>query len=218
MTACAYFLIYKMYPIIKRIVEIPLALIMLIVLSPIILIAVALVISDGGPAFFTQERVGRNQRIFKVIKLRTMVEDAEALLDTRSRATKNRITRFGAVLRKLSIDEFPQLINIVKGDMSLIGPRPILPRMLPYLTEREHRRFDIRPGLTGLAQVKGRNYLRWSRRFHYDIIYRDRMSFWLDFYVTVSTIQVLLFGTGTVSLDTNPDQVDDVTVRSIKAG
>lgn len=205
-----------MYPTIKRALEFPVAVIMLIVLSPIILMAVVLVKSDGGPAFFFQDRVGGNARIFKVIKLRTMVVNAEAMLDARGRATRNRVTRFGGFLRKSSIDELPQLINIIRGDMSFVGPRPILPRMLPYLTARERRRFAIRPGVTGLAQVKGRNYLRWSRRFHYDVIYRDRMSFLFDLYIIVLTMQVVLFKSGNVAPDTNPDQVDDITIRPLQ--
>lgn len=205
-----------MYPAIKRALEVPLPLIMLIILSPIILISILLVKSDGGPAFFFQDRVGKDARIFRVIKLRTMVVDAEKMLDARGRTTGNRITRFGGFLRKSSIDELPQLINILKGDMSFVGPRPILPRMLPYLTARERRRFDIRPGVTGLAQVKGRNYLRWSRRFHYDVIYRDRMSFLFDVYVMLLTVKVVLFKSGDVAPDTNPDQVDDVTIRPLK--
>lgn len=202
-----------MYQPIKRFLEILGALILLIVASPLILIAILMVKSDGGPAFFLQERVGKNERIFRVIKLRTMVVNAEAMLDARGRATGSRITRFGDFLRKSSIDELPQLINVIKGDMSVIGPRPILPLMLPYLNARERRRFEVRPGITGLAQVKGRNYLRWSRRFHYDVIYVSRLSPLLDATILLWTIKVVFFKPGDVASETNPDQVDDITIR-----
>lgn len=204
-----------MYPIIRRILEIIFATFVLTVSSPLIVIGILMVKSDGGPIFFLQERVGKDALIFRIIKLRTMVVNAESMLDARGRATGNRITRFGGFLRKSSIDELPQLFNVLKGDMSLIGPRPILPRMLPYLTARERRRFAVRPGITGLAQVKGRNYLRWSRRFHYDVIYLNRMSFCFDFYMMLQTVQVVVFRRGEVATDTNPDEVDDITIRPL---
>lgn len=204
-----------MYQPIKRFLQILGALILLIVASPLILIAILMVKSDGGPAFFLQKRVGKDERIFQIIKLRTMVVNAEAMLDARGRATGSRITRFGDFLRKSSIDELPQLFNVLKGDMSLIGPRPILPRMLPYLTARERRRFAVRPGITGLAQVRGRNYLRWSRRFHFDVIYLNRMSFCFDFYIILQTVQAVFFRRGEVAPDTNPAEVDDITIRPL---
>lgn len=204
-----------MYTIIRRLLEALIAAFVLIVASPLILMGIFMVKSDGGPIFFLQERVGRGERIFRVIKLRTMVVNAESMLDARGRSAGNRITRFGGFLRKSSIDELPQLINVINGDMSIIGPRPILPRMLPYLTRRERRRFEVRPGMTGLAQIKGRNYLLWSRRFHYDVIYIERQSFCFDIYIALLTIKVLLFRSGQVAPDTNPDQVDDITIRPL---
>lgn len=202
------------YWIVSNMIDRMIAFCSLIVLSPILIGAFLLVKSDGGPAFFLQDRVGRNARSFRVIKLRTMVENAEAMLDERGRPTGDRITRFGHVLRKNSIDELPQLINVLKGDMGLIGPRPILPRMLPYLTARERERFVLRPGVTGLAQIKGRNYLRWSRRFHYDVIYVHRKTLGLDAVILWRTLGVVFRGEG-VAAETNPDIVDDVTIRSI---
>jgi undecaprenyl phosphate N,N'-diacetylbacillosamine 1-phosphate transferase len=187
---------------------------LLLMLSPIIIVSILFVKTDGGPAFFFQGRVGKNERIFRVIKLRTMVANSESMLDARGRPTGDRITRFGRFLRRSSIDELPQLLNVIKGDMALIGPRPILPKMLPYLTGQERGRFAVRPGVTGLAQVKGRNYLRWSRRFHYDVIYTQRMSFGLDAYVALRTVKLVFTGEG-IAPEANPDKVDDITVRAL---
>lgn len=205
----------SMYTEIKSLVEVIAAGFLLIILSPIILLSALLIKMDGGPVFFLQDRVGRNEKVFKVIKLRTMVVDAEAMLDKRGRAKGNRITRIGRFLRKSSLDELPQLLNIVRGEMSFIGPRPILIGMLPFLTKRERRRFEVRPGITGLAQVKGRNMLRWSRRFRYDEIYVNRMSLCFDGYIFLRTLVVVVFKTSGVANETNPDMVDDVTLRSL---
>jgi lipopolysaccharide/colanic/teichoic acid biosynthesis glycosyltransferase len=201
------------YLIVRSIFERLVAAIALIVLLPIILGAILLVKSDGGPAFFYQERLGRNARIFWVIKLRTMLVNAESMLDERGRPTGMRVTRFGHFLRKTSIDELPQLINILKGDMSLIGPRPILPRMLPYMTDKECERFLVKPGVTGLAQVKGRNFIQWSRRFRYDIIYVRRQSFLLDLRILWRTLKLVIKGSG-VAAEINAGSVDDVTIRT----
>jgi lipopolysaccharide/colanic/teichoic acid biosynthesis glycosyltransferase len=204
----------SIYPHTKRSFDVLAAGLLLVVLSPIILLTALLVKLDGGPIFFLQDRVGRDEKIFKVIKIRTMIVGAEAMLDKRGRPTGSRITRVGRFLRKSSLDELPQLINVIKGEMSFIGPRPILIRMLPFLTQRERRRFEVRPGITGLAQVKGRNFLRWSRRFRYDEIYVNRMSISLDAHIFFRTLVVLVFNTSGVASETNPDMVDDVTARS----
>ncbi len=196
----------------KNVFERAIAAVILVLTIPILLPATLLVKRDGGPAFFTQDRVGKDTEIFKVLKLRTMVVGADKMLDERGRPTGVRITRFGEFLRKSSIDELPQLINIMKGDMALIGPRPILPRMLPFMTANERRRFLIRPGVTGLAQVKGRNFLKWSRRFRFDVIYQERMSLGMDLYILMQTVKIVLRSTGVAS-EANPDQVDDVTIR-----
>lgn len=169
---------------------------------------------DGGPAFFRQDRLGQDARPFKVIKLRSMHVNAEQMVDERGRPTKNRVTPVGKFLRSSSIDELPQLINVMMGEMALIGPRPILPRMLPFMTEREKRRFAVRPGVTGLAQVKGRNYLIWSRRLHYDVIYVQYASFGLDLFIIWRTLQIVVTGSD-VAPDANPDQVDDITLRKV---
>lgn len=189
------------------------AAVILVLTIPILLPAILLVKRGRGPAFFTQDRVGKDAKIFKFLKLRTMVVGADKMLDEWGRPTGVRITRFGEFLRKSSIDELPQLINILKGDMALIGPRPILPRMLPFMTANERRRFLIRPGVTGLAQVKGRNFLKWSCRFRFDLIYQERVSIGMDLYILMKTVKIVLRSIGVAS-EANPDQVDDdVTIR-----
>lgn len=196
----------------KRVFDFLAALTGLIMMSPVLLITMILVKRDGGPAFFFQDRLGKGTRVFKVIKLRSMVVNAEAMLDAKGRPTGKRITRVGEFLRKSSIDELPQLINILKGDMSLVGPRPILPRMLLHMTDNECERFLVRPGVTGLAQVRGRNFIRWSRRFRYDRIYVRKQSLLFDLRILWLTIKVVVQGSG-IAAEVNPDQVDDVTVR-----
>lgn len=186
----------------------------LLFLSPMLLLSIAIIKLDGGPAFFLQERVGRAGRIFRVFKLRSMIVDADYYLDAQGKPTCDRITKIGKVIRKYSIDELPQLLNVFLGNMSLIGPRPILPRMLPYLTPRERERFEVRPGLTGLAQIKGRNDLKWSRRFHYDVIYSRRPSLALDFWIFCQTLKIMAVGEG-VAHDRNLGQVDDITSRRV---
>lgn len=197
----------------KRLLDIFVAVLALVLLSPVLLLAAALIKLDGGPMVFKQERVGKDARFFSVFKFRSMIVDADKYLDADGRPTRDRVTRVGRILRKLSIDELPQFINILVGDMSLIGPRPILPMMLPYLTKRERERFSVRPGITGLAQVKGRNNLKWSRRFRYDIIYIRRLSLALDAWIVWRTVKIVLFGEG-VAHDRNPGQVNDITSRA----
>lgn len=203
-----------MYRAFRNISDRFVSVVLLILLSPIIIIAALLVKSDGGPAFFFQDRVGKDACIFRIIKLRTMFINSESMLDARGRPTGDRITRWGHFFRLTSIDELPQLVNVIKGDMAIIGPRPILPKMLPYMTEKERVRFTVRPGVTGLAQIKGRNYLRWSRRFHYDAIYARKRSLKLDIYIVMRTVRIVLTGEG-IAPEANPEIVDDVTVRSI---
>ena len=186
----------------------------LFLVSPILAISAVLIKLDGGPVFFRQDRVGRDGRLFRVFKLRSMVVDADRFLDAQGRPTRDRITKVGHIIRKLSIDELPQFLNILLGDMSLIGPRPILPMMLLYMTEREHERLSVRPGITGLAQIKGRNQLKWSRRFKYDIIYSRRQSLALDMWIVWQTVKIIALGKG-VAQDRNPGQVNDITTRPL---
>ncbi|MCP1198056.1 sugar transferase [Notoacmeibacter sp. MSK16QG-6] len=200
----------------KRLLDIFGAGLGLILLSPIIILSICAIKIDGGPVFFKQERVGLAGRIFQVYKLRSMIVNADHYLDAQGEPTRERVTTVGKIIRKLSIDELPQLLNILIGDMSLIGPRPILPQMLPYLTVRERGRFALRPGVTGLAQVKGRNHIKWSRRFHYDLIYVRHNSIALDLWIFWRTLKIVVVGDG-VAHDRNSGQVDDITIRPLQA-
>jgi len=203
-----------MYRTLRRIADPVAALIGLVLVSPILLVATIAIKLDGGPVFFRQERVGKDGRVFRVFKLRSMIVNADKFLDENGMPTRKRTTAVGDFCRKTSIDELPQFLNIIAGDMGFIGPRPILPRMAPYMTTREKRRFDVLPGVTGLAQVKGRNHLKWSRRFHYDVIYARRMSLRLDLFIAWQTVVKVLGGSG-VAADRNADKVDDVTIRPL---
>lgn len=180
-----HLMIYKNY--FKRPLDILLCVVGLSLFSPILIIAlVAIAISFGENPFFTQKRPGKNKKVFSVLKLKTMnsKKDSEGnlLSDT------ERLTPFGIFIRKTSIDELPQLINVIKGDMSLIGPRPLLVRYLPYYTEEENRRFLIRPGITGLAQITGRNFMSWEDKFKKDLEYMDTMSFVNDMKIYWQTV------------------------------
>ncbi len=183
---------------IKRILDILLSLCGILILSPVYLILWILVRSKlGRPALFTQERPGRKEKIFKLYKFRSMTdardEKGQPLPD------EVRLTRFGKILRSTSLDELPELFNILKGDMSLIGPRPLLVRYLPFYTKEERRRHDVRPGLTGLAQVNGRNALGWEDRFAFDLEYVDNCSFFMDLKVLGMTVGKVLKRSGTLS-------------------
>lgn len=189
------------------------AAVILALASPILLIAAVLIAADGGPVLFRQQRLGKNAAPFPVLKLRTMIPDADAYLDSAGQPTRRRTTRIGRVLRYTSIDELPQLINILRGDMALIGPRPVLPRLLPHMTDRERERFTVLPGITGLAQIKGRNALPWSRRFRFDVIYARTVSPRLDLHIALTTILLVLSARG-IAPDVNSSVVDDVSVRT----
>lgn len=181
---------YKKY--IKRILDIILSLIAIIITLPIFLIVGILVlIFLGKPAIFRQKRPGKNEKIFTMYKFRTMTnkkdENGNLLPD------ELRLTKLGKFLRKTSLDEIPEFINILKGDMSFVGPRPLLVEYLPYYTEEEHHRHDVRPGLTGLAQVSGRNLLNWDERFKKDIEYVNNITFLNDSKIIIKTIKKVLF-------------------------
>lgn len=173
---------------IKRFLDIILSLLALILLSPIILILFILVrIKLGKPAIFKQERPGKNEKIFTLYKFRTMTDEKDE--DGNLLPDENRLTKLGQVLRKTSLDELPELINILKGDMSIVGPRPLAVIYLPYYNEKEKHRHDVRPGLTGLAQVNGRNTLIWEERFQYDIEYVNNITFVNDCKIILKTIK-----------------------------
>lgn len=183
---------------IKRCLDFLLSLCGMIVLSPILFVLCILVrVKLGTPILFKQERPGKNEKIFTLCKFRTMTdqrdEKGELLPD------EKRLTRFGKLLRSTSLDELPELWNILKGDMSIIGPRPLLVRYLPWYTEKERHRHDVRPGLTGLAQVNGRNALGWEDRFAFDLEYVDHCSFIMDMKILAMTVGKVLKRSGTLS-------------------
>lgn len=174
--------------IFKRPLDFVLSLLALLVLSPIMLILTVLgAIKMKGNPFFTQLRPGKNEKIFKLIKFRSMTceKDKEGNL----LSDEQRLTKYGKILRSTSLDELPELINILKGDMSIVGPRPLLPEYLPYYTDEERHRHDVRPGLTGLAQVNGRNNIgSWEERFAYDLQYVQKCSLWQDVQILCQTV------------------------------
>lgn len=175
---------------IKRALDIFFALLMLIVLSPVFCVVALLVrFKLGSPIIFKQERPGKDEKIFKMYKFRTMTEkkDAEGNL----LPDDQRLTKFGKILRATSMDELPELWNVLKGDMSLVGPRPLLVQYLALYNETQKRRHQVRPGITGYAQVKGRNSISWEKKFELDIFYVDHVSFWMDckiLFMTVVTV------------------------------
>ena len=192
-------MIYSKY--IKRLLDILISLTFIVLFSWLYLILVILVrIKLGSPVLFCQERPGYNEKIFKLYKFRTMTdkrdEKGNLLPDS------ERLTKFGSMLRSTSLDELPEMFNILKGDMSLIGPRPLLVEYLPYYTEEERLRHSVRPGLTGLAQVSGRNYLAWDKRLAKDVEYVNHISFIMDIRIIIKTIMVV-FKKEDVSVDTN---------------
>lgn len=176
---------------IKRPQDFLCALIAIIVLSPVLIITAILVkIKLGSPVFFTQERPGRYGKIFKLIKFRTMTsetdENGEILPDDA------RLTAFGRKLRATSLDELPELFNMLKGDMSVVGPRPLLVRYLPRYNAHQARRHEVRPGFTGLAQVNGRNAINWEEKFDWDVKYVDHISFLGDWKIILKTVVIVL--------------------------
>ena len=185
--------------------------VLLLLLSPAFAVIGLLVwLEDGRPIFFRQDRVGRYGRRFLIWKFRTMVVEADRFLDKEGRVHGDgRITRAGRFLRLTSLDELPQLINVIRGEMSFIGPRPGLKEHYDRYTAAQKRRYDMRPGVTGLAQVNGRNTLPWSRRIAYDLEYIDEFSLWRDVKILAKTIAIVATGKNLV-LDRNPELVDDL--------
>lgn len=173
---------------IKRLIDFLCSLLLLIVLFiPLIIVTIWLHYANkGAGAFFLQERPGMNEKVFKVIKFKSMTDERD--VDGNLLPDYMRVTKVGTFVRKTSIDELPQLINVLKGDMSFIGPRPLLPNYLPYYTKHERLRHSVRPGITGWAQVNGRNYLNWDDRLKCDIYYVENLSFKLDLKVLCTTI------------------------------
>src|SRR5690554_164782 len=177
---------YKNY--LKRIIDFLAAFFGLLLLSPIfIVVTIGLFIANNGKPFFFQERPGKDERIFKIIKFKTMNDRKDAQGNLLPDA--ERLTPIGAFVRKTSLDEIPQLINVLKGDMSLIGPRPLLVQYLPLYNEEQKRRHEVRPGITGWAQVNGRNAISWKRKFELDVEYVDNLSLLMDLKVFFTTFK-----------------------------
>ena len=179
----------------KRLIDFILSLIALIVLSPILLIVALLVRTKlGSPVIFKQERPGLNEKIFTLYKFRTMTdakdEQGNLLPD------EIRLTKFGKLLRSTSLDELPELFNILKGDMAIVGPRPLLVRYLPLYNEHQKHRHDVRPGFTGWAQCNGRNAISWEEKFDLDVYYTKHVSLLLDIKIIFKTVKVVLFREG----------------------
>lgn len=173
----------------KRLIDLIIVFCMLAIIGPILfLIALWLHFANkGAGAFFTQERPGRNGKIFKVIKFKTMTDERDVNGDLLP--DEQRLTKVGKLIRSTSVDELPQLINVLKGDMALIGPRPLLPQYLPLYNKEQARRHEVRPGITGWAQVNGRNAISWAKKFELDVWYVDHCSFILDLRIIVLTIK-----------------------------
>lgn len=187
---------YKKY--IKRLLDILISLVGLIFLSPIILIVAILVrIKLGSPVIFKQERPGKDAKIFKLYKFRSMSDKKDK--NGKLLPDNERLTKFGRILRATSLDELPELVNILKGEMSLIGPRPLAVCYLPYYNEKEKHRHDVRPGLTGLAQINGRNTLNWEERFAYDIEYVNNITFASDLKILFKTFYKVIKKDGVVT-------------------
>jgi len=176
----------------KRFIDFWIALIALLCLSPILLVVTIWLhfANRGAGAFFFQERPGKNGKIFRVVKFKTMTDERDA--EGNLLPDEDRLTKVGSFVRSTSIDELPQLWNVLKGDMALIGPRPLLVEYLPLYSKEQMRRHEVRPGITGWAQCHGRNELSWTKKFEYDVWYVDHLSLWTDIKVIWYTIMTVL--------------------------
>ena len=193
---------YKLF--LKRLLDFLIVLIILLVFWPILLvITIVLAITNkGAGAFFTQERPGKDGKLFKVIKFKSMTDERDA--DGNLLPNEMRITKVGKIIRKFSIDELPQLFNVLKGDMALVGPRPLVPRYLKLYSPEQMRRHEVRPGITGWAQVNGRNSITWTEKFKLDVWYVDHCSLWLDIMILWKTVMNVLTHKG---IDSGNDKV-----------
>lgn len=180
----------------KRLIDFILVLCVLLVIWPILLIITVWLhfANKGAGAFFTQDRPGKNGKIFKVFKYKTMTDERDA--EGNLLPDADRLTKVGRFVRSTSIDELPQLINVLKGDMALIGPRPLLPQYLPLYSPEQARRHEVRPGITGWAQIHGRNAISWTKKFEYDVWYVDHCSFLLDLKIVFLTIKKVFIREG----------------------
>lgn len=180
----------------KRILDFTIVLVVLLIIWPILLVITLWqhIANKGAGAFFTQLRPGKNGKLFKVIKYKTMTDEKDQQGNLLPDA--QRLTKVGKFVRSTSIDELPQLINVLKGDMALIGPRPLLPQYLPLYSKEQARRHEVRPGITGWAQINGRNAISWTKKFEYDVWYVDHCSFWLDLKIAFLTIKKVFIREG----------------------
>ena len=200
---------YKLF--FKRLLDIVVSFIGLLALSPIfIVVTLGLSISNSGKPFFTQIRPGKNAKLFRIIKFKTMNDKTDPAGNLLS--DEARLTVIGSLVRKTSIDEIPQLWNVLLGHMSLIGPRPLLPEYLPLYSAEHRRRHEVRPGITGLAQVEGRNAMKFSERFERDVFYVDNLSLLLDIKIIFRTIMSVLFRSKTIILGQTVDEIDDLGI------
>ena len=197
---------------IKRILDICISAVAMIILSPVYLLVAVLVRTKlGSPVIFHQERPGRNEKIFTLCKFRTMTDERD---EQGNLLPDNiRLTKFGKFLRATSLDELPELWNILRGDMSIIGPRPLLVSYLPYYSDKEKLRHSVRPGLTGLAQVSGRNFIDWDARLEKDIEYVENLTFGMDMKVLVLTVKTVLGLGNHVAEDTNAVEGNFAEIR-----
>lgn len=176
---------------IKRVFDFLISIALLLFFSPLLmLIAILISKKSSGSIFFTQTRPGKNARLFNIIKFKTMTDERDA--EGKLLHDKYRITKIGKFIRATSLDELPQLINVLKGDMSLVGPRPLLPKYLPLYNERQARRHDVKPGITGWTQVNGRNSISWKEKFEMDVWYVENISFALDMKILFLTLLKVL--------------------------
>lgn len=197
------------YHFFKRIFDLIFSLIGFIIISPLVIILIILLhfTNKGAGVFFLQTRSGKNGKHFKVIKFKSMTNAKDS--DGNLLPDKNRITKVGKFIRKTSIDELPQIINVIKGNMSLVGPRPLLPEYLPLYDENQKRRLEVKPGITGWAQVHGRNSLKLSTRFEYDVWYVNNVSLILDIKILIKTVKKL-FTSKVVVCRQDLEGVDDL--------
>ena len=185
----------------KRFLDLIISFLVFIVLSPLLLcITLFLIVANQGNPFFFQQRPGKKEKLFKLIKFRTMNDQRDK--ESNLLPDAERLTRTGRFIRKTSLDEIPQLLNVIKGNMSLVGPRPLLVEYLSLYSPEQARRHEVRPGITGWAQVNGRNAISWQQKFEYDVWYVDNMSFLLDMKILFLTIKKVIVGEG-ISSKTN---------------
>lgn len=181
--------------LIKPLFDFLAALIGFLILSPLfVLFTVLLTIVNKGTPFFYQSRPGLHGTIFRIVKFKTMTDEKDS--EGNLKPDKDRLTLVGKLVRKTSMDEIPQLLNVIKGDMSLVGPRPLLPQYLDIYTEEQNRRHEVKPGITGWAQVNGRNAISWSRKFELDVWYVNHISFFLDIEILFKTVKKVLVSEG----------------------